>query len=65
MTRRDIYALLDQMSSTPVAANLMLTVLRTLLEFGVPREYRDDNPAIGIKKLKIEDTREDDQNLLA
>jgi integrase len=56
MTRRDIYALLDQMSSTPVAANLMLTVLRTLLEFGVPRGYRDDNPAIGVKKLKIEDS---------
>jgi integrase len=56
MTRRDIYALLDQMSCTPVAANLMLTVLRTLLEFGVPRGYRDDNPAIGVKKLKIEDS---------
>jgi integrase len=56
MTRRDIYALLDQMSSTPVAANLMLTVLRTLLEFGVPRGYRDDNPAIGVKKLKTEDS---------
>jgi integrase len=56
MTRRDIYGLLDQMSSTPVAANLMLTVLRTLLEFGVPRGYRDDNPAIGVKKLKIEDS---------
>src|SRR5579863_3670174 len=37
MTRRDIYALLDQMSATPVAANYMLAVLRTLLEFGVPR----------------------------
>ena len=56
MTRRDIYALLDQMSGTPVAANLMLTVFRTLLEFGVPRGYRDDNPAIGVKKLKIEDS---------
>jgi integrase len=56
MTRRDIYALVDQMSGTPVAANLMLTVLRTLLEFGVPRGYRDDNPAIGVKKLKIEDS---------
>jgi integrase len=55
MTRRDIYALLDQMSGTPVAANLMLTVLRTLLEFGVPRGYRDDNPAIGVRKLRIED----------
>jgi integrase len=56
MTRRDIYALLDGMSATPVAANLMLAVLRTLLEFGVPRGYREDNPAIGIKRLKVEDS---------
>jgi integrase len=44
------------MSSTPVAANQMLAVLRTLLEFGVPRGYRGDNPAIGIKRLKVEDS---------
>jgi len=56
MTRRDIYGLLDRMSETPVAANVMLAVLRTLLEFGVPRGYRDDNPAIGIKRLKIDDS---------
>jgi hypothetical protein len=56
MTRRDIYALLDQMSGTPFAANYMLAVLRTLLEFGVPRGYRDDNPAIGVKRLKVEDS---------
>ena len=56
MTRRDIYALLDQMSATPFAANYMLAVLRTLLEFGVPRGYREDNPAIGVKQLKVEDS---------
>ena len=56
MTRRDIYVLFDQMSGTPVAANQMLAVLRTLLEFGVPRGYRGDNPAIGIKRLKVEDS---------
>ena len=55
MTRRDIYALFDQMSGTPVAANQMLAVFRTLLEFGVPRGYRDDNPAIGIKQTQVED----------
>lgn len=48
MTRRDIYALLDQMSSTPPAANYMLAVLRTILEFSVPRGYRNDNPALGV-----------------
>ena len=55
MTRRDIYALLDQMSATPVAANYMLAVLRTILEFGVPRGYRNDNPTLGVKRLKVED----------
>jgi integrase len=55
MTRRDIYALLDQMSATPFAANYMLAVLRTILEFGVPRGYCNDNPAIGVKRLKVED----------
>ena len=55
MTRRDIYALLDRMSTQPFTANYMLAVLRTLLEFGVPRGYRDDNPAIGVKRLKVAD----------
>jgi integrase len=55
MTRPDIYALLDQMSATPVAANYMLAVLRTVLEFGVPRGYRQDNPAQGVKRIKVED----------
>jgi len=56
MTRRDIYALLDRMNETPVYANLMLSVLRTLLEWGVPRGYRDDNPATGVKRVEVEDS---------
>jgi integrase len=56
MTRRDVYALMDGMSATPVAANLMLAVLRTLLEFGVPRGFLPNNPAIGVKRLKVEDS---------
>ena len=55
MTRRDIYQLLDRMRETPSSANFMLSVLRTLLEFGVPRGYRDDNPAVGVKRIEIED----------
>jgi integrase len=53
MSRRDIYELLDTMSSTPAAANMMLTVLRVALEFGVPRGYCDTNQAVGIKRLKL------------
>jgi integrase len=56
MTRLDIYQLLDGMSETPRAANLMLSVLRTLIEWGVKRGYRADNPAIGVKPLKLDDS---------
>jgi integrase len=56
LTKRDIYQLLDGMSTTPNSANFMLSVLRVLLEWSVPRGYRDDNPAIGVKRLKVEDS---------
>ena len=49
--------LLDRMSSHAGSPQIyMLAVLRTLLEFGVPRGYREDNPAIGVKRLKVEDS---------
>jgi hypothetical protein len=32
LTRRDIYRLQDQLSDTPTAANLMIAVLRTMLD---------------------------------
>jgi len=41
---------------TPVAANLMLTVLRVLIEWGIPRSYRDDNPTVGLRRLVIEES---------
>ena len=43
------------MSATPNSANFMLSVLRVLLEWSIPRGYRDDNPAVGVKQLKVED----------
>jgi integrase len=55
LTRRDIYQLLDGMTATPNSANFMLSVLRVLLEWSIPRGYRDDNPAVGVKRLKVED----------
>jgi hypothetical protein len=51
LSRLDCYQLRDAMAATPVAANHMLSVLRTLIEWGIPRGYRPDNPVIGIKKL--------------
>jgi integrase len=55
LTRRDVYQLLDDMSAPPRAANFMLSVLRTIIEWGVKRGYRDDNPAVGVKPLKMDD----------
>lgn len=55
MTRKDIYALRDSMSATPVAANHMLSVLRTLIEWSIPRDFREDNPVVGVKPLRIDE----------
>lgn len=54
MTRRDVYDLRDSLSATPVAANHMLSVLKTVIEWGIPRGYREDNPIIGVDKLEID-----------
>jgi integrase len=56
LTRRDIYQLLDGMSATPRAANFMLSVLRTIIEWGIKRGHRDDNPAVGVKRIKMDDS---------
>jgi integrase len=55
LTKRDLYGLLDSMRKTPYAANQMLSVIRNVLEWSVQRGYRDDNPALGIKRLKVDD----------
>lgn len=54
MTRRDVYQLRDAMADTPVAANHMLSVMRTIIEWSIPREYRDDNPVVGVTRLAID-----------
>lgn len=45
----------DAMAATPVGANHMLGVLRTLIRWGMPREYRADDPTIGVPKLDVGD----------
>jgi integrase len=54
LTASDIYALQDGMQATPHAANLMLSVLRIILQFAVKRDYRKDNPAMGIERLETD-----------
>jgi integrase len=55
VTKRDIYQMRDGMSATPHAANTMVAVLRAVLEWSVQHGYRADNPAIGIKPLRVDD----------
>ena len=49
----DIYALRKPYESTPVAANHLVSVLRTLLGFGIPRKYIDRNPALEVRAIEI------------
>jgi hypothetical protein len=55
VTARDIYAFRDTHSDTPVMANRLVVVLRTLIAFGVPRGYIDRNPATEVVPLPLVD----------
>ena len=40
-------------ADTPVAANQLVGMLRTLIAFGIPGGYIDRNPAIEVKPLEF------------
>lgn len=46
-----VLKLRDAMAATPGAADHMVSVLRTVIEWGIPRDFADTNPATSIKKL--------------
>lgn len=52
LARRHILRWRDEMKDRPGAANKMLRIVKVLLAFAVEREYRSDNPALGIKLRK-------------
>lgn len=52
--RKDVYELRDELKDTPTSANQIVSVLRVLLEFGCERGWLDENPAVGVKRLKID-----------
>lgn len=43
----------DKRAATPTAANRVVSVMRWMMAFAVSRQMRVDNPAIGIKPLKV------------
>lgn len=49
---RHIARMMDLKADTPAAANNLLRVLRVLLAFAVAREWRAENPAMAVKKLR-------------
>ena len=51
--RKHVLALRDKYAGTPSKANRIVAVLRVVLAFAIDRDYRPDNPAVGIKKLKM------------
>ncbi len=53
LTRRHILGIRDELASKPGAANMTVKVTRIILAFAMDRELRTDNPAKGIKALKI------------
>ena len=57
LTAVGIYALRDQYASTPVVANHMVTILRSLLAWGIRRGYHDRNPAIDVTPIEISDVK--------
>jgi integrase len=42
----------DKRAETPWAANKMVQVLRWMMNFAIARQWRVDNPAVGLKALK-------------
>jgi integrase len=52
LTRSDVMALRDLFADRPRAANYMVTTMHRLLNIGIDRGFRSDNPAARIPKLK-------------
>jgi integrase len=49
--RKHVIALQDHYADKPATGDMTVAILRLLMAFAVDREYRPDNPAIGVKKV--------------
>jgi hypothetical protein len=54
-TARHIYAFRELFADTPTTANQLVTMLRNLIAFGIPRGYIDRNPAAEVTPIRIAD----------
>jgi integrase len=62
---------INERASTPDAANHLLSLLSALMELAIANGWRDDNPTVGVKRLKVHDigfatwTEADNRNIPA
>jgi hypothetical protein len=49
---KHVIHLRDKWVSTPVAANMLVAVLRLLIAWGIPREFSESNPCIHVPRLE-------------
>jgi hypothetical protein len=52
---KHVLLLRDAWADTPVAANHLLSVLKTLINWGIPREFSETNPCIHVPKLEVDE----------
>jgi integrase len=52
---KNVLKLRDAWATTPVAANHLISVAKTLINWGIPREFSDNNPCQAIAKLETQD----------
>jgi hypothetical protein len=50
-----VIKLRDAWVKTPVAANHLLSVLKTLIGWGIPREFSETNPCVHVPKLEVDE----------
>lgn len=51
---KHVIQLRDAWAETPVAANHLLSVLKTLINWGIPREFSETNPCVYVPKLETD-----------
>jgi hypothetical protein len=49
---KNVLKLRDAWAETPVAANMLVSIARMLINWGLPREFSDSNPCLAIPKLE-------------
>jgi hypothetical protein len=52
---KHVLQLRDAWAETPVAANHLLSVLKMLINWGIPREFSETNPCIHVPKLEVQE----------